>query len=112
MTLSSFAVESFWESYFELTPNAKKSAKKACRLWAENPFHPSLSFKCINSNQNIWSVRITLGVRALCLYENSTVTWFWVGDHDAYEKFFWVTLKPSGKVTSKSFVAFISWLTF
>lgn len=88
MNLSSFTVDSFWESYFELSSNEKKSAKKAYKLWIENPFHPSLRFKCVNSNQCIWSVRITLGVRALCIYENQNVTWFWIGGHDSYEKFF------------------------
>jgi hypothetical protein len=84
----SLSVESFWESYFRLNPLAKRNAKKAYRLWSENPYHPSLRFKCINSAQNIWSVRISLGYRALCIMENGNAIWFWIGDHDHYERFF------------------------
>lgn len=39
--------------------------RKAYQLWAENSFHPSLHFKCINNQENIWSVRVTRGYRAL-----------------------------------------------
>jgi hypothetical protein len=84
----SLSVESFWESYFKLNPTIKRNAKKAYKIWVENPFHPSLRFKCINTNQNIWSARISLGYRALCIFENNTATWFWIGDHDHYERFF------------------------
>lgn len=86
--ITSFAVDSFWESYATLALNSKKSAKKAYTLWMDNPFHPSLKFKCINVNQNIWSARISHGYRALCIFENSSATWFWIGNHDDYERYF------------------------
>jgi hypothetical protein len=50
--------------------------------------NPSLRFKCINHEEDIWSVRITLGVRSLGVLDGDTVTWFWVGDHDDYKRFF------------------------
>ncbi|MDA8156967.1 MAG: hypothetical protein M0Z52_11060 [Actinomycetota bacterium] len=62
--------------------------KKAFGLWSEDPFHPALRFKCINKPENIWSVRITLGYRALGIMDDDTVTWFWIGGHDEYERFF------------------------
>ena len=78
----------FWEAYYLLEDNVRQRARKAYRLWAENPFHPSLHFKCINSEENIWAVRVTLRHRAVGILEKDTVTWFWIGDHDDYEKFF------------------------
>jgi hypothetical protein len=33
-------------------------------------------------------VRITRGYRAVGILEGDTVTWFWIGRHDAYERFF------------------------
>ena len=51
---------------------------------------PSLHFKCINAEENIWSVRITRGFRAIGILERDTVTWFWIGSHDDYERFFLV----------------------
>ncbi len=43
------ALPSFWAAYRPLDKAVKRQAKKAYRLWAENPFHPSLHFKCINA---------------------------------------------------------------
>jgi len=63
-------------------------ARKAFGLWNENPFHPSLHFKCINVEENIWAVRISRGYRALGVMDGNTVTWFWVGSHTEYEKYF------------------------
>jgi len=33
-------------------------------------------------------VRITRGYRALGILEGDTVTWFWIGSHKDYERFF------------------------
>ena len=86
--MKSAALPSFWETYGNLDTDIRKRARKAYRLWADNPFHPSLRFKCINYDKDIWSVRITLGVRALGVLDGDTVTWFWIGRHDDYERFF------------------------
>jgi len=45
--MKSAALPSFWEAYRDLDMTVKSRAKKAYRLWIENPFHPSLHFKCI-----------------------------------------------------------------
>jgi mRNA-degrading endonuclease RelE of RelBE toxin-antitoxin system len=86
--MNSATLPSFWSAYRKLDESVRERARKAYRLWAENPFHPSLHFKCINREENIWSVRITLNYRALGIMEGDTVTWFWVGSHDDYEGFF------------------------
>ena len=61
--MNSFTVKSYWKSYKELSENIQKQADAKFELWKENPFHPSLRFKCVNSEDNIWSVRVrgTLG---------------------------------------------------
>jgi hypothetical protein len=81
-------VPSFWVHYGKLDLNIRGKARKAYRLWLDDPFHPSLHFKCINRRENIWSVRVTLGYRALGVFDEATVTWFWIGNHDNYEQFF------------------------
>jgi len=86
--IKSQTVSSFWATYRDLPKNTRKSARKAYHLWQQNPFHPSLHFKCINFKEHIWSTRISLGYRAIGVFEGDTITWFWVGDHKAYEKFF------------------------
>jgi hypothetical protein len=52
------------------------------------PVHPSLHFKCINHEEDIWSVRVTLDYRAVGVFDGNTVTWFWIGSHAEYERFF------------------------
>jgi hypothetical protein len=84
--ISSQTVPSFWECYRELPDPARKAAQKAFEIWKENPFHPSLRFKCVESKTHVWSLRISLGYRALCVFEGDTATWFWVGDHAAYDR--------------------------
>lgn len=86
--MNSTTLPSFWDAYKSLNEVIKRSARKTYRLWTQNPFHPSLHFKCINREQNIWSVRITLDYRALGILEGDTVTWFWIGSHNNYEHFF------------------------
>lgn len=75
---------SFWKTYESLDNEIKKQAKKSFELWRENPFHPSLHFKCVNKEENVWSLRISRRYRALCIYENDTVIWFWIGNHNDY----------------------------
>ena len=86
--MKSQTLPSFWDHYQLLTELNKRSARKAYWLWKDNPFHPSLHFKCINSEEDIWSVRINRGYRAIGILDSDTVTWFWIGNHDNYEKFF------------------------
>jgi len=86
--MKSQTLPSFWEAYRALNDDIKRRARKAYRIWEENPFHPSLHFKCINREEDVWSVRITLGYRAVGIFEGDTVTWFWIGSHDEYERFF------------------------
>lgn len=86
--MKSAALPSFWTAYKSLNEEIKRRARKAYYLWKQDPFHPSLHFKCINREENTWSVRITLAYRAVGILEGDTVTWFWIGSHDDYEDFF------------------------
>jgi hypothetical protein len=86
--MKSAVLPSFYGEHRQLSNDVRQSTRKAYRLWADNPFHPSLHFKCINSQEDIWSVRVTRGYRALGVLESDTVTWFWIGSHDDYERFF------------------------
>ena len=84
--MNSFTVKSYWKSYNELSGDIQKQADAKFEFWKEDPFHPSLHFKCINSEDNIWSVRVNMEYRALAVREKGTVVWYWIGDHNRYEK--------------------------
>ena len=45
-------------------------------------------FKCINRVEQLWFVRITQGYLAIGILGGETVTWFWIGNHDEYERHF------------------------
>jgi hypothetical protein len=85
--VKSLTLPSFWTAYAKLDAKSKRAARKAFRLWAANPFHPSLHFKCINRPEDIWSVRITQNIRAVGVLEKDEVTWFWIGSHAEYDRF-------------------------
>ncbi|WP_422615049.1 hypothetical protein [Crocosphaera watsonii] len=61
----------------------QEQARKAYKLWQENPTHPSLHFKKVG--KNLWSVRISGNYRALALRKGNDYYWIWIGDHDEYE---------------------------
>ena len=86
--MKSKTLPSFWKAYVDLDPTIKRQARKAYSLWRDNPYHPSLRFKCINVQDHIWSIRVTRNYRALGILEDDTLTWLWIGDHDAYRRFF------------------------
>ena len=86
--MKSETLPSFWKAYESLDETTKQRARKAFALWSENPFHPSLRFKCINTKESIWSARITRAYRAIGILDEDTIVWFWVGAHDDYERYF------------------------
>jgi hypothetical protein len=58
-------------------------ADKNFELLKENPKHPSLHFKKVGQ---FWSARVGLAYRALGVEVNDDILWFWIGNHDEYDK--------------------------
>jgi len=86
--MKSDTLPSFWEGYRNLDESMRRKTRKTYIIWLKNPFHPSLRFKCINHAEDIWSVRITRSYQALGIMGIDVVTWFWIGNHDEYERYF------------------------
>ena len=84
--MNSRTIHSFWDEYETLDAVTKERARKAFDLWTNDHSHPSLQFKCVNIRRNYWSVRISGSIRAIGKLEGTTVTWFWIGSHDDYER--------------------------
>jgi hypothetical protein len=76
----------FWKLYHQLPRNVRQLAAKAYQLWREDPNHPGLRFKRVDPIDPIYSVRIGLNYRALGWLEHDTVVWFWISDHDEYDR--------------------------
>jgi hypothetical protein len=73
-----------FRSFFaELPQEVRDTARKQYRLWANDPWHPSLHFKKIG---RLWSVRVSREYRAIAYEENGEYTWVWIGSHGDYDK--------------------------
>jgi hypothetical protein len=72
----------------KLPQRIKETAKKNYNLWKENPFHPSLEFKEVKPKEDIWSVRVGIGWRALGVMKarEDKIVWFWIGSHAEYDQ--------------------------
>jgi len=61
-------------------------ARKNFKLWMDNPNHPGLNFKLIDKKENLYSVRVDKGWRALGIKEGNSIIWIWIGSHEDYNK--------------------------
>jgi plasmid maintenance system killer protein len=66
----------------------REAARRAYRLFDENPDHPSLRFKKLGGYENVWSVRINEQYRAVAERRGDTVIWVWIGSHNDFDNQF------------------------
>ena len=79
--IESRTTREFRELYSRLPEDVREHARRAYRLFRNDPHHPGLRFKKVNEENNIYSVRIGLGYRALGVIAGPTIVWFWIGSH-------------------------------
>jgi hypothetical protein len=60
-------------------------AHKVYQRWQLDPRHPSLQFKRIHAHEPIYSVRIGIHWRAVCILTGDIALWFWIGSHAEYD---------------------------
>lgn len=85
--MKSELTEEFIECFAQLPERVQKAARKNYKLWQQNPLHPSLEFKKLNTKQPIYSVRAGIGWRAVGVMKNpDTIVWFWIGSHGNYDR--------------------------
>ncbi len=79
-----FATPEFWYHYRQLPDEVRDLADKNFALLQHDPQHPSLRLKKVGA---FWSDRVGLRYRALARHRTEGLVWFWIGPHDAYERF-------------------------
>ncbi len=84
--MNSQVTDDFLACFTRLPDAVKTQARKACRLWRDNPAHPGLHFKRIHGHEALYAVRVGRGWRALGLLEGDAMTWFWIGSHAEYDQ--------------------------
>lgn len=77
------ATERFWRLYEALPEQVRAQADRAYEDLERDPRHPSLHFKNVGK---FWSVRVGRHHRALGVQLDDAVVWFWIGDHDEYDR--------------------------
>jgi mRNA-degrading endonuclease RelE of RelBE toxin-antitoxin system len=76
----------FWRLYRQLPQDVQKLADKNFKLLKADPYHPSLHFKKLGKQQQVWSVRVGRHYRALGREKPEGILWFWIGTHDEYDR--------------------------
>jgi hypothetical protein len=84
--IESRTTRSFRAAFATLPAEIQRQARDAYRLFRGDPRHPGLRFKKIEQTENVYSIRIGLGYRALGALEDSVVVWFWIGSHADYDR--------------------------
>ncbi len=86
--MTSLTSPNFWKLYRQLTQKVREAARKAYRHFRVDPTHPSLHFHRLKTNDELWSVRVTKNHRAVGLVDRNTITWFWIGNHEDFDRAF------------------------
>ena len=79
---------SFWRAHAVLDAEGKRAAARAFRLFAADSSHPSLRFKKLRGHARVWSVRVTLAIRAVGERDGDTIEWAWIGAHAEFDRLF------------------------
>ena len=67
---------------------SRAAARRAFERFRNDPAHPSLRFKKLAGYDHIWSVRVNQQYRAIGERRGDTVTWVWIGSHNAFDQLF------------------------
>jgi hypothetical protein len=84
--IESRTTRAFRTAFAALPQEIQEQARRAYRLFRDDPAHPSLRFKKVDQVENVYAVRIGLGYRAPGVLEGSTIIWFWIGSHAEYDR--------------------------
>ena len=66
--------------------DVQQDARHAYRLFRANPAHPSLHFKKLEGQDDIYSARVGLDYRALAVKKHDRLVWYWIGSHAEYDR--------------------------
>ena len=72
--IESRTTRSFRSAFAALPEEVQAQARRTYALFRADPSHLSLRFKKVDKEENVYSVRIGLGYRALGVLEASVVT--------------------------------------
>jgi hypothetical protein len=74
--------------FARLPGSVQDRARKAFRLFQAEPAHPSLSFERLAFRPDIWSVRVTRDIRAVCKIIGDVAYGIGIGTHAEFDRAF------------------------
>ena len=86
--MTSRVTPSFKRGLAALSASDQQAAKRAYRQFVADPFHNSLRFKKLAGHKSLWSVRVTLSVRAVAHRDGEAIVWVWIGSHNEFDSRF------------------------
>ena len=84
--MRSVTTSAFRKCFDSLPKRIQERARRAYKVFLSDPSHPSLQLKQVHTSRPIFSVRVSLGYRALAIREDDIWIWFWIGSHSDYEQ--------------------------
>lgn len=84
--MKSKTTRQFWQLFEKLPQSIQDRAILAYVRWQKNPSHRSLHFKRVDEAEPLYSARDGLNHRAVGVLRGDTMTWFWIGKHDDYDR--------------------------
>jgi len=84
--MQSRTTRQFWRLLSELPLDVQREARRAYGLFQGNPGHPSLHFKKVQGEDDIYSARIGPDYRALAVMKKDRIVWYWIGSHSDYDR--------------------------
>lgn len=76
----------FWELFRQLPTDVQDQAREAYVRFSIDPGHPGLQFKRVSQKRPVYSARVTRGYRCVGVLQGEVITWFWIGNHEDYDR--------------------------
>jgi hypothetical protein len=78
-----YTTEGFRRRYAALSPSVRARADRSFDRLRQSPDHPALRLKKVG---DFWSARVSRSYRALAIEDDGDLIWFWIGNHDEYDR--------------------------
>ncbi len=85
--MNSRTTRQFRSLFSALPAHVQRQAREAYRLFRADTTHPGLRFKQVHGDPPIYSARVGISYRAVCVRDRNNLVWFWIGSHAAYDQF-------------------------
>ena len=82
------ATPAFWRAFDRLSNTDQLASRRAHQQFVGDPTHNSLHFKKLGGYENLWSVRVTISIRAVGVRDGDTIIWVWIGTHGEFDSRF------------------------